>query len=186
MEIQDLLTECETKADKTIETFKRNLASIRTGRASTSLLDRVTVEYYGTPTPINQVANVSAPEPRLITISPWDRSMLGEIERAVLKSDLGLNPNNDGTIIRLEIPQLTEERRRELSKKVSKEAEEAKVAVRNIRRDNNDTVKKMEKKKKITEDDSKEAQSKIQKITDTKIKMIDEIKEKKEKEVMEV
>ena len=123
MEIQDLLTECETKADKTIETFKRNLASIRTGRASTSLLDRVTVEYYGTPTPINQVANVSAPEPRLITISPWDRSMLGEIERAVLKSDLGLNPNNDGTIIRLEIPQLTEERRRELSKKVSKESE---------------------------------------------------------------
>lgn len=186
MEIQDLLTECETKADKTIETFKRNLASIRTGRASTSLLDRVTVEYYGTPTPINQVANVSVPEPRLITISPWDRSMLGEIERAVLKSDLGLNPNNDGTIIRLEIPQLTEERRRELSKKVSKEAEEAKVAVRNIRRDNNDTVKKMEKKKEITEDDSKEAQSKIQKITDTKIKMIDEIKEKKEKEVMEV
>ena len=186
MEIQDLLTECETKAAKTIATFKRNLASIRTGRASTSLLDRVTVEYYGTPTPINQVANVSAPEPRLITISPWDRSMLGEIERAVLKSDLGLNPNNDGTIIRLEIPQLTEERRRELSKKVSKEAEEAKVAVRNIRRDNNDTVKKMEKKKEITEDDSKEAQSKIQKITDTKIKMIDEIKEKKEKEVMEV
>ena len=151
MEIQDLLTECETKADKTIETFKRNLASIRTGRASTSLLDRVTVEYYGTPTPINQVANVSAPEPRLITISPWDRSMLGEIERAVLKSDLGLNPNNDGTIIRLEIPQLTEERRRELSKKVSKEAEEAKVAVRNIRRDNNDTVKKMEKKKRSEE-----------------------------------
>ena len=186
MEIQDLLTECETKADKTIETFKRNLASIRTTRPSTTLLDRVTVEYYGTPTPINQVANVSAPEPRLITISPWDRSMLGEIERAVLKSDLGLNPNNDGTIIRLEIPQLTEERRRELSKKVSKEAEEAKVAVRNIRRDNNDTVKKMEKKKEITEDDSKEAQSKIQKITDTKIKMIDEIKEKKEKEVMEV
>ena len=186
MEIQDLLNECEVKTDKTIETFRRNLASIRTGRASTSLLDRVTVDYYGTPTPVNQVANISAPEPRLLTISPWDRTMLGEIEKAILKSDLGLNPNNDGTIIRLEIPQLTEERRKEMSKKVSKEAEEAKVAVRNIRRDNNDAVKKMEKKKEITEDDSKEAQMKIQKITDAKIKSIDEIKDKKEREVMEV
>ena len=155
MEIQELLNECEAKADKTIENFKRNLSSIRTGRASTSLLDRVSVDYYGTPTPVNQVANVSAPEPRLITISPWERTMLGEIEKAILKSDLGLNPNNDGTIICLEIPQLTE-------------------------------VKKSEKKKEITEDDSKEAQTKIQKITDAKIKQIDEIKDKKEKEVMEV
>ena len=179
MEIQELLNECEAKADKTIENFKRNLSSIRTGRASTSLLDRVSVDYYGTPTPVNQVANVSAPEPRLITISPWERTMLGEIEKAILKSDLGLNPNNDGTIIRLEIPQLTEERRKELSKKVGKEAEDAKVAVRNA-------VKKSEKKKEITEDDSKEAQTKIQKITDAKIKQIDEIKDKKEKEVMEV
>ena len=186
MEIQELLNECEAKADKTIENFKRNLSSIRTGRASTSLLDRVSVDYYGTPTPVNQVANVSAPEPRLITISPWERTMLGEIEKAILKSDLGLNPNNDGTTIRLEIPQLTEERRKELSKKVGKEAEDAKVAVRNIRRDSNDAVKKSEKKKEITEDDSKEAQTKIQKITDAKIKQIDEIKDKKEKEVMEV
>lgn len=186
MDVKTLLTQNEEKMDKTIEVLKRDLASIRTGRASTTLLDRISVDYYGTPTPIKQVANVSAPEPRLITIIPWERKMLGDIERAILKSDLGLNPNNDGTMIRLEIPQLTEERRKELSKKVSKDAEEAKVVVRNIRRDANDTIKKMEKKKEITEDDSKEAQENIQKLTDKKIKLIDEIKAKKEKEVMEV
>jgi len=176
----------EEKMDKTIEALKRDLASIRTGRASTTLLDRISVDYYGTPTPVKQVANVSAPEPRLITIVPWERKMLGDIERAILKSDLGLNPNNDGTMIRLEIPQLTEERRKELSKKVSKDAEDSKVVIRNIRRDANDAIKKMEKKKEITEDDSKEAQENIQKLTDKKIKLIDEIKAKKEKEVMEV
>ncbi|KMO87873.1 ribosome recycling factor [Megasphaera cerevisiae DSM 20462] len=186
MDTKTLLTQHEEKMDKTIEALKRDLASIRTGRASTTLLDRVTVDYYGTPTPIKQVANVSAPEPRLITIVPWERKMLGEIERAILKSDLGLNPNNDGTMIRLEIPQLTEERRKDLNKKVSKVAEESKVVVRNIRRDGNEVIKKMEKKREITEDESKEAQTNIQKLTDKKVKIIDEIKAKKEKEVMEV
>ena len=180
MDVKTLLTTHEEKMDKTIEALKRSLASIRTGRASTSLLNRVSVDYYGTATPVNQVANVSAPEPRLITIVPWERNMLGPIERAILKSDLGLNPNNDGTMIRLEIPQLTEERRKELSKKVSKEAEDAKVVIRNIRRDGNDAIKKLEKQKEITEDESKEGQTNIQKLTDKKIKAVDEIKEKKE------
>ncbi len=186
MDVKTLLSQNEEKMDKTIEVLKRDLASIRTGRASTSLLDRVMVEYYGAPTPVKQVANVSAPEPRLITIVPWERKILGDIERAILKSDLGLNPNNDGTMIRLEIPQLTEDRRKELSKKVSKVAEDSKVVIRNIRRDANEAIKKMEKKKEITEDESKEGQTNIQKLTDKKIKVIDEIKVKKEKEVMEV
>ncbi len=186
MDVKTLLSQNEEKMDKTIEVLKRDLAAIRTGRASTTLLDRVMVEYYGTPTPVKQVANVSAPEPRLITIVPWERKILGDIERAILKSDLGLNPNNDGTMIRLEIPQLTEDRRKELSKKVSKVAEDSKVVIRNIRRDANEAIKKMEKKKEITEDESKEGQTNIQKLTDKKIKSIDEIKVKKEKEVMEV
>lgn len=186
MEVKELIAQHEAKMDKTIEALKRELAAVRTGRASTSLLDRITVDYYGTPTPVKQVANVSAPEPRLITIVPWERKMLGAIEKAILKSDLGLNPNNDGTMIRLEIPQLTEERRKELSKKVGKIAEESKVVIRNIRRDANDTLKKMEKKKEVTEDDSKAGQEDIQKLTDKKIKAIDEIKDKKVKEVMAV
>ena len=179
MEVKEIIAQHEEKMDKTIEALKRELSSIRTGRASTSLLDRITVDYYGTPTPVKQVANV-------ITIAPWEPKMLGEIEKAILKSDLGLNPNNDGKIIRLEIPQLTEERRKELSKKVSKIAEDSKVVIRNIRRDANETIKKMEKKKEVTEDDSKEGQENIQKLTDKKIKVIDEIKAKKEKEVMAV
>lgn len=186
MEVKEIIAQHEEKMDKTIEALKRELSSIRTGRASTSLLDRITVDYYGTPTPVKQVANVAAPEPRMITIAPCEPKMLGEIEKAILKSDLGLNPNNDGKIIRLEIPQLTEERRKELSKKVSKIAEDSKVVIRNIRRDANETIKKMEKKKEVTEDDSKEGQENIQKLTDKKIKVIDEIKAKKEKEVMAV
>lgn len=186
MEVKEIIAQHEEKMDKTIEALKRELSSIRTGRASTSLLDRITVDYYGTPTPVKQVANVAAPEPRMITITPWEPKMLGEIEKAILKSDLGLNPNNDGKIIRLEIPQLTEERRKELSKKVSRIAEDSKVVIRNIRRDANETIKKMEKKKEVTEDDSKEGQENIQKLTDKKIKVIDEIKAKKEKEVMAV
>lgn len=186
MEVKEIIAQHEAKMDKTIEALKRELSSIRTGRASTSLLDRITVDYYGTPTPVKQVANVAAPEPRMINIAPWEPKMLGEIEKAILKSDLGLNPNNDGKIIRLEIPQLTEERRKELSKKVSKIAEDSKVVIRNIRRDANETIKKMEKKKEVTEDDSKEGQENIQKLTDKKIKVIDEIKAKKEKEVMAV
>lgn len=181
-----LLAGYEEKMDKTIEALKRDFSSVRTGRASTSLLDRVMVDYYGAATPIKQVANVSAPEPTLLTIVPWERNILGDIKRAILKSDLGLNPNNDGTMIRLEIPKPTEERRKELTKKVSKYAEESKVVIRNIRRDANDSIKKMEKGKEVTEDESKEIQDQIQKLTDKKIKLIDELKSKKEKEVMEV
>ena len=164
MEIQELLTREEGRMDKTIEALKHEFASIRTGRASTALLDKVMVDYYGTPSPINQVANVTAPEPRLILVKPWEKSMIGPIEKAVLQSDLGLNPSNDGETIRLAIPQLTEERRKELVKVVSKKAEEAKVAVRNIRRDANDALKKEEKAKTITEDDAKQGQEKIQKL----------------------
>ena len=181
MEVKEIIAQHEGKMDKTIEALKRELSSIRTGRASTSLLDRITVDYYGTPTPVKQVANVAAPEPRMITIAPWEPKMLGEIEKAILKSDLGLNPNNDGKIIRLEIPQLTEERRKELSKKVSKIAEDSKVVIRNIRRDANETIKKMEKKKEVTEDDSKEGQENIQKLTDKKIKVIDNQSEKRKR-----
>ena len=186
MEIQELLTREEGRMDKTIEALKHEFASIRTGRASTALLDKVMVDYYGTPSPINQVANVTAPEPRLILVKPWEKSMIGPIEKAVLQSDLGLNPSNDGDTIRLAIPQLTEERRKELVKVVSKKAEEAKVAVRNIRRDANDVLKKEEKAKTITEDDAKQGQDKIQKLTDKKIKVIDDLKDKKEKDVLEV
>ncbi|MBD8975544.1 ribosome recycling factor [Veillonella magna] len=186
MEIQELLTQQETRMDKTIEALKQEFASIRTGRASTSLLDKITVDYYGAPTPVNQVANVSAPEPRMILITPWDKSMIGAIEKAILQSDLGLNPSNDGAVIRLAIPQLTEERRKELVKVVHKRAEEAKVAIRNIRRDANEVLKKEEKAKTITEDDSKDGQEKIQKLTDKKIKAVDDLKDKKEKDVLEV
>lgn len=186
MEIQELLTREEGRMDKTIEALKHEFASIRTGRASTALLDKVMVDYYGTPSPINQVANVTAPEPRLILVKPWEKSMIGPIEKAVLQSDLGLNPSNDGDTIRLAIPQLTEERRKELVKVLSKKAEEAKVAVRNIRRDANDALKKEEKAKTITEDDAKQGQDKIQKLTDKKIKVIDDLKDKKEKDVLEV
>ena len=186
MEIQELLTREEGRMDKTIEALKHEFASIRTGRASTALLDKVMVDYYGTPSPINQVANVTAPEPRLILVKPWEKSMIGPIEKAVLQSDLGLNPSNDGETIRLAIPQLTEERRKELVKVVSKKAEEAKVAVRNIRRDANDALKKEEKAKTITEDDAKQGQEKIQKLTDKIIKAIDDLKDKKEKDVLEV
>lgn len=186
MELNELVTQQEIRMDKTIDAMKHEFASIRTGRASTSLLDKVMVDYYGTPTPVNQVANVSAPEPRMIIIAPWDKSMIGAIEKAILQSDLGLNPNNDGSQIRLAIPQLTEERRKEIVKVVHKKAEDAKVAIRNIRRDANDAIKKEEKLKTITEDVAKEGQDRIQKLTDAKIKMIDELKNVKEKDVLEV
>ncbi|WP_277293258.1 ribosome recycling factor [Veillonella montpellierensis] len=186
MELNELVTQQEIRMDKTIDAMKHEFASIRTGRASTSLLDKVMVDYYGTPTPVNQVANVSAPEPRMIIIAPWDKSMIGAIEKAILQSDLGLNPNNDGSQIRLAIPQLTEERRKEIVKVVHKKAEDAKVAIRNIRRDANDAIKKEEKLKTITEDVAKDGQDRIQKLTDAKIKMIDELKNVKEKDILEV
>lgn len=186
MDLQELLTAEETRMDKAIEALKRDFSTIRTGRASVSLLDKVQLDYYGTPSPINQVANITVPEPRMILISPWDKTMIGAIEKAILQSDLGLSPNNDGTTIRLVIPQLTEERRKELVKVVNKKSEEAKVAVRNIRRDANESLKKQEKAKTITEDENKEGQEKIQKLTDSKIKAIDDLRDKKEKDVLEV
>ncbi len=186
MEIKDLLHTEETRMDKAIEALKREFASVRTGRASISLLDQIHIDYYGTPSPINQVANISVPEPRMIVIAPWDKTMIAAIEKAILQSDLGLSPNNDGSSIRLVIPQLTEERRKELVKVVSKKAEEAKVAIRNIRRDANDTIKKEEKGKSITEDDAKEGLEKIQKLTDSKIKAIDHLRDVKENDVLEV
>lgn len=144
------------------------------------------VDYYGTPTPVNQVAKVSVPEPRMILITPWEKSLMHDIEKAIMKSDLGLSPNSDGTAIRLSIPQLTQERRQELVKTVGKKAEEAKVAIRNIRRDGNDAIKKLEKAKEITEDDSKKGQESVQKLVDKYIKTVDTLREAKEKEIMEV
>ena len=186
MEIKEIISREEARMDKTIESLKHEFANVRTGRAHTSLLDSVMVDYYGAPTPVNQVANVSAPDPRMILIAPWDKTMIGAIEKAILTSDLGLNPNNDGDSIRLGIPQLTEDRRKELVKVVSKKAEDAKVAIRNIRRDANDAIKKEEKAKTITEDVSKDGQDQVQKLTDKKIKLIDELRDTKEKDVMSV
>ncbi|MCM3572742.1 MULTISPECIES: ribosome recycling factor [Mesobacillus] len=180
------IANAKERMSKAIQAYTRELASIRAGRASASLLDRVQVEYYGAPTPVNQLAGISVPEARLLVIQPYDKSILGEIEKAILKSDLGLNPANDGSIIRIAIPQLTEERRKELAKQVKKEAEEAKIAIRNIRRDGNEDLKKLEKNGEITEDDLRGYSDDIQKLTDEHIAKIDQITKDKEKEIMEV
>ena len=183
---KDIFATHEDKMKKALEALRREYSSLRAGRATPALLDKVNVDYYGTPTPVIQVANVSVPEARMITIQPWEKTMLGAIEKAILKSDLGLTPNSDGTIIRLNIPQLTKERRTELAKTIGKKAEDARVAVRNIRRDANDAIKKLEKEKVATEDDSKKAQEDMQKVTDKYIKEIDNTMAAKEKEIMEV
>jgi ribosome recycling factor len=180
------IANAKERMTKAIQAYTRELASIRAGRASASLLDRIQVEYYGAPTPVNQLAGISVPEARLLVIQPYDKSILGEIEKAILKSDLGLNPSNDGSIIRLAIPQLTEERRKELAKQVKKEAEEAKIAIRNIRRDGNEDLKKLEKNGEITEDDLRGYSDDIQKMTDEHISKIDQITKDKEKEILEV
>lgn len=185
-EIKEILSTAQTKMQKTIEVLRVDLASVRAGRASVSLLDKVMVEYYGTPTPVNQVASVTVPEPRMIVIQPWEKNLLKDIERAIMKSDLGLNPNSDGSVIRLNLPQLTEERRKELVKTVHKKAEDARVSIRNLRREANDYVKKAEKAKEITEDEAKKANDDIQKMTDKFIKEVDTVMEHKEKEVMEI
>lgn len=186
MSTQDVLNGLGVKMTKAVEALKVDLASIRAGRANPALLNKVMVDYYGTMTPINQVANVSAPEPRLITVQPWEKTMVKAIEKAIMASDLGLNPNSDGVVIRLNIPQLTEERRKELVKMVGKKAEEYRVTIRNARRDANDAVKKMEKAKEITEDDSKKCLDDIQKATDKKMADLEKIVTAKEKEVMEI
>ncbi len=176
----------ENKMKKTIKVFKDELKSIRAGRANPSLLDRVKVDYYGTLTPLNQISNVSAPEPRMLVIQPWDANVLPEIEKAILKSDLGLNPSNDGKIIRLVIPQLTEERRKKLIKVLNKASENSKVAIRNERREANDELKKMEKNGELTQDDLRDSEDTVQELTDKYIKHIDELTKKKEEEIMEV
>jgi len=186
MTVKDISENHEAKMQKTIETLRKEYSTLRAGRANPSLLDRVMVDYYGTPTPVKQVAAIAAPEPRIITIKPFEKNMLVQIEKAIQKSDLGLNPNNDGAIVRLSIPQLTNERRVELCKVVSKKAEENKVAIRNLRRDANESVKKLEKDKTITEDEVKKAQENIQKLTDKYIKEIDMVMAAKEREIMEV
>lgn len=184
--IKDILASHEERMQKSIEALKREFATLRAGRATPALLDKVTVDYYGSATPINQIAKVAVPEPRMIIIQPYEKSILHDIEVAIMKSDLGLSPNSDGTAIRLAVPALTQERRQEIVKTVNKKAEEAKVAIRNVRRDGNDAIKKLEKAKEITEDDSKRGQESIQKLVDKYIKIVDTTKETKEKEVMEV
>ncbi len=182
----EVINSSEDKLKKSLDALKKDYGTLRAGRATPSLLDKVMVDYYGTPTPVNQMANVTIPEPRIIMIKPYDKGSLKEIEKAIQKSDLGLNPNSDGVAIRLTIPQPTQERRKELVKVVNKKAEECKVAMRNIRRDANEAIKKLEKDKKITEDDRKEGQDKVQKLLDKYIKLVDSTKATKEKEVMEV
>lgn len=184
--IKDIISDAEERMQKAIEFLSKDLAGLRAGRANPAMVEKITVEYYSTPTPLNQLANISVPEARLLVIQPWDKTIIPGIEKAIMKSDLGINPSNDGNVIRLAIPQLTEERRKDLVKVVRKRAEEAKVAVRNIRREANDLLKSSEKDKLISEDENKKGMDEIQKTTDKNIKDIDMILQAKEKEIMEV
>ena len=184
--LDDILKTAEHKMTRAVEVLGTDLQSVRTGRASPSLLDRIQVDYYGAPTPLTGVANITAPDPRMVLVQPWDRGMLGAIEKAIQKSDLGINPNNDGQVIRLVLPQLTEERRKELVKQVHHRTEEARVAVRNIRRDALDHLRKAEKDGGISQEDERRAQERLQKITDQYIKKVDDVAKRKETEVLEV
>ena len=184
--MQTLLKSLEEKMSKTVSVLNNEYSALRAGRASAAVLDKVRVDYYGTPTPVNQMAAISVSEARILTIQPWDASSLGAIEKAILASEIGINPQNDGKIIRLVFPQLTEERRKELGKDVKKMAEDSKVAIRSIRRDGIDKAKKMQKDSEITEDDLKNAEKKIQDITDKFTKEIDKLAEAKEKDIMEI
>ena len=183
--IESIYEETRASMDKTVDSLKKELNRIRTGRASLSILDGIKVDYYGTLTPLNQMATLAVPESRLITIQPWDVSVIKDIEKAILKSDLGLTPSNDGKIIRISIPPLTEERRKEIVKVVHKVCEDYKVSVRNFRRDSNDLVKSMKKDGEISEDDAFKSQDQVQKITDEFVKLIDECYKEKEKEILE-
>ena len=183
MSIDSMINDCKSKMLQSIEVLKKDYSTMRTSRATPSLLARITVNQYGSEVPLQHVASVSAPDPKQLVIQPWDKSVLSEIEKAILKSDLGLNPQNDGNLIRLPIPPLTEERRNDLVKNAKKKAEDYKVALRNIRRDANDTLKAMQKKSEITEDECKKALDKIQKLTDEQIKSIDSIFTAKENEI---
>ena len=184
--IDDVMNTAKEKMQKSCAVYERDMMGLRAGRANPQLLDRIMVDYYGTPTPIPQIGNISSPEPRLLVIAPWEAKMIPQVEKAIQKSDLGLNPSNDGKIIRLVFPELNEERRRDLTKIASKGAEETKVAIRSIRRDAIEQVKKLKKSSEITEDDQKDAEEEIQRLTDKAIKDVDAIYAKKEKEIMEV
>ena len=183
--MSEVIEVAQDKMNKTISVLKRDLGGLRAGRANPQLLERITVDYYGSATPINQIGNISSPEPRLLVINLWDPKMIPSVEKAIQKSDLGINPTNDGKLIRLIFPELTEERRRDLVKTIKKKGEEAKVAIRSIRRDANETLKKQKKDSEITEDDQKHLEEKAQEITDNSIKEIDRITSEKEKEIME-
>ena len=174
------------KMDKTIAIIEKDLSTLRAGRANPQILDKITVDYYGTPTQLNQVGNISSPEPRMLVIAPWEPKMIAEIEKAIQKSDLGINPSNDGKVIRLVVPELNEERRKELCKQVKKQVEDGKVAIRNTRRDTMDQIKKMKKDSVITEDDLKQAETEMQKVTDAHIKTLDKVGADKEKEIMSI
>ena len=186
MTVKEVLDTAKDKMGKSCAVYQRDMVGLRAGRANPQLLDRITVDYYGTPTPLNQVGNISSPEPRLLVISPWESKMISDIEKAIQKSDLGLNPTNDGKIIRLVFPELNEERRKELTKVARKSAEEAKVAIRAIRRDAIEQVKKLKKDSQITEDDQRKAEEDAQKITDKAIKDVDVLCAAKEKELLEM
>ena len=184
--MNEIFATAETKMNKSLNNLSSEYASIRAGRANPGVLDKLAVDYYGSPTPVNQVAAISVPEPRRLMIAPWDKSTLGLIERAILTSDIGINPQNDGTSIRLMFPPMTEERRRDLSKEIGRMAEECKVAVRSIRRDAMDKLKEKKKKSEITEDDLKSAEKKMQDLTDRFVKEADKMAEAKQKEIMEI
>ena len=184
--MKEINKEFDIKMGKTVEVVKSDFAGVRAGRANAGVLDKITVDYYGAPTPLNQVAAISSPDPRVLVIQPWDASILKAVEKAILTSDLGLNPQNDGRVIRLTFPQLTEERRKELTKQVRKYGENGKVAIRNIRRDAMDKYKAMEKKGEMTEDDRKEYEKELQDLTDKRCKEIDDLTAKKEAELMAV
>ncbi len=184
--VADLFADAERRMQKAVEALKQDLGGIRTGRASSALVERIQVDYYGTPTPINQVASISVPEARLLVIQPWDRKLLADIEKAIQKSDLGINPNNDGQVIRLSIPPMNEERRRELAKTLHKRLDEHKVAIRNVRRDVQDKLRDREKKKEISEDELKRSTERLQKLTDRYVDEMDRVGKTKEQEILEV
>ncbi len=184
--LKDVTKDAKTRMNTVVDDVRRRLSSVRTGRASVNLLDNISVEYYGTPTPLTQLANISAPEPQLLTVQPWDPSVLNLIEKTLRSSDLGINPSNDGRVIRIPIPPLTQERRKQLAKVVRDIAEEHRTAIRNVRRDSNEQLKKLQKDKKITEDDEKNGLDEIQKLTDSHIEKINEVAKNKENEIMTV
>jgi len=186
MNDKDVIKETKPRMEASIEDFRRKLATVRTGRAAVSLLDSVVIDYYGTPTPLNQMASVHAPEPQMLTVQPWDVTQLGNVEKAIRSADLGLNPSNDGKLVRIPIPPLTEERRKQLARQIHEIAEEHRTAIRNIRRDENDKLKKMLKDKSISEDSERDALDQVQKLTDSYISKIDELSNSKEHEIMSV